>query len=290
VTPSSIKEFCAAPEGRYVASAQWFYFATRTVVGCVAWGTPGPEDARAVMELSATWFQPGTPPRASFFDMRSVDVTRAAAVFPVFRGYVNDYRERLTRIVTRFAIVHPAGFVGTLAAGFFGMVTPPYPVKLFTEVEESLTWIGERSPRILAEELASIRDGLCGRSPPLIRLHGMLSGRFRDLTIAEAARELGLSERTLQRRLRGEGTTFEREVNRVRVKAAQALMRDTNASLTAIAFEVGCASPAHLSVLFRKLVGESPSEWRAAHREYDATRAKRPPPGRGAREPNDPET
>ena len=43
-------------------------------------------------------------------------------------------------------------------------------------------------------------------------------------------------------------------------------MLETEENLTWIAFEVGCASPAHFSVLFRGVTGESPSRWRASAR------------------------
>ncbi len=266
VTPCSAAEFLEAPEGRYVTAASWFYFATSAIVGCVAWGRPGPEDAEAVIRLGSVWLDPRVPARGSFFDVRSVEVAQAAAVFPVFREHMEQRRGELARAVTRFAIVHPQGIVGVVASGFFGMVPPPYPLRLFTDVDEALAWLGEAEPSRLANELTSIRAAIDGTSPSLRELQRVLDAGLRHTTLARAARSLGLSARTLQRRLRADGTTFERELNRARVRAAQALMSETDASLTAIAFEVGCASPAHLSVLFRKVTGESPSEWRRAHR------------------------
>jgi AraC-like DNA-binding protein len=73
---------------------------------------------------------------------------------------------------------------------------------------------------------------------------------------------MALSPRTLQRRLKSEGTTFRREMHVERIGRAQRLLYETAATVAEIAFEVGYASPAHLSVEFRKLVGERPSQWR----------------------------
>jgi AraC-like DNA-binding protein len=89
-----------------------------------------------------------------------------------------------------------------------------------------------------------------------------MKGRLPDVNLSEVARELGMSERTLQRRLKEAGTSFQAELNAVQVRMAQSLLRETDMKLTAVAVEVGCASLQHFSSLFRKLVGDSPSAWR----------------------------
>jgi AraC-like DNA-binding protein len=53
-------------------------------------------------------------------------------------------------------------------------------------------------------------------------------------------------------------------VIRRRVERAQGLMLTTSAPLSAIALDCGLADQAHLSRLFRRVVGESPSAWRRA--------------------------
>jgi AraC family transcriptional regulator len=53
-------------------------------------------------------------------------------------------------------------------------------------------------------------------------------------------------------------------VTRRRVERAQGLMLTTNASLGQIAAECGFTDQAHLSRLFRRIVGESPGVWRRA--------------------------
>jgi transcriptional regulator GlxA family with amidase domain len=53
-------------------------------------------------------------------------------------------------------------------------------------------------------------------------------------------------------------------VIRRRVERAQGLMLSTNASLSAIALDCGLADQAHLSRLFRRVVGETPRAWRRA--------------------------
>ena len=53
-------------------------------------------------------------------------------------------------------------------------------------------------------------------------------------------------------------------VIRRRVERAQGLMLSTDRSLSDIAGECGMADQAHLTRLFRKIVGESPAAWRRA--------------------------
>ena len=53
-------------------------------------------------------------------------------------------------------------------------------------------------------------------------------------------------------------------VIRRRVERAQGLMLSTSAPLSAIALDCGLADQAHLSRLFRRVVGETPRSWRRA--------------------------
>ena len=53
-------------------------------------------------------------------------------------------------------------------------------------------------------------------------------------------------------------------VIRRRVERAQGLMLSTEASLSDIALDCGLADQSHLTRLFRRIVGESPSAWRRA--------------------------
>jgi AraC family transcriptional regulator len=54
---------------------------------------------------------------------------------------------------------------------------------------------------------------------------------------------------------------------RRRVERAQGLMLSSDAPLSEIALDCGLADQAHLSRLFRRLVGETPRAWRRARIE-----------------------
>ena len=80
------------------------------------------------------------------------------------------------------------------------------------------------------------------------------------------ARRLGLSERSLQRRLQELGTTFHQELVALRLAEARRRMLDSDAPLTRIALEVGFASIQQFSTQFREATGEPPSQWRSRRR------------------------
>lgn len=57
---------------------------------------------------------------------------------------------------------------------------------------------------------------------------------------------------------------------RRRMERAQGLMLSTRMPLCEIASECGLADQAHLTRLFRRLVGDSPAAWRRAHVEPES--------------------
>lgn len=95
--------------------------------------------------------------------------------------------------------------------------------------------------------------------------------------IGALARALALSVRTLQRRLRAEGTSFEREVWNSRVRRAQRLMIETDLPLSRVAQDAGFTSLSRLSVVFRRITGTTPSAWRR-ERRLSAPVEKEPEP------------
>jgi AraC-like DNA-binding protein len=174
-----------------------------------------------------------------------------------------------SQTVRRQALVRPEGMAGAVVGGFYSLVSSGYPTRAFADAHEALAWLGrpEAEARALMNELNDLVMQQMGQHPLLGELHRVLRHRLVDASLADVARELGMSERTLQRRLREAGTSFQAELNTVQVRTAQTLLLESDAKLTSVAVEVGCASLQHFSSLFRKMTGESPSAWRARHRK-----------------------
>ena len=80
------------------------------------------------------------------------------------------------------------------------------------------------------------------------------------------AKRLGLSTRTLSRRLVEEGATYEEVVNALRRSLTLQYIREPGLSLSQIAWLLGFEGPASFSHAFRRWTGRSPSAARADRR------------------------
>lgn len=96
-------------------------------------------------------------------------------------------------------------------------------------------------------------------------LRRLLSGSRPDVVMV--AKELGMSDRTLQRRITEEGTTFRQLLNQTRHELVQDYLSDTSVEITEAAFLVGYESPNSFYRAFRSWEGMTPAEWRAANRQ-----------------------
>lgn len=92
----------------------------------------------------------------------------------------------------------------------------------------------------------------------LVRL-GLLEGRP---TARFVGARLGLSQRTLQRRLAGGGARFEAIRRNILLQRARALLADERQTITQTALELGYSDPAHFSRAFVAMTGQTPREWR----------------------------
>ena len=73
------------------------------------------------------------------------------------------------------------------------------------------------------------------------------------------AKKLGLSERTLTRKLADEGATYERVVDQLRHSLALEYVRETGVSLSQIAWLLGYEEATSFNHAFRRWTGRSPS-------------------------------
>jgi len=89
----------------------------------------------------------------------------------------------------------------------------------------------------------------------------------RPLRIEELAEQAALSTSHFARAFKDSfGATPQRYITGLRLERAQQLMLTTSEPLSQIALSCGLASQAHLSKLFRRWLGETPSAWRRRHR------------------------
>lgn len=220
----------------------------------LAWGTFDEAEAAALGEV---WRKTFDGPRCDTLIDTFNLVTTDAAAFAALRDLLEQHREARARVVRRQAVVIREEFSGVFVRGYLAIYPPPYEMRAFSDREAALDWLGHRC---CAEEIAELE---AARADLLARLREWLEGtQLAEATIDRAVAELGVPSRTLQRRLLLAGTRFTVELARAQVSRAQRLMRHPERKLAEIALEVGCASPSTFSDLFRRVTGETPSQWR----------------------------
>lgn len=80
------------------------------------------------------------------------------------------------------------------------------------------------------------------------------------------ARKLGMSARTLQRRLSEEGTAFADRVDAARRRATLRWLEVPDVSLADVAYLVGFKEQASLTRAVRRWTGQTPLQWRRGRR------------------------
>ena len=81
-------------------------------------------------------------------------------------------------------------------------------------------------------------------------------------TVTDIASQLGMSGRTLQRRLSDKGASFQGLVDLARRELAEQLLRDTDYSLAEVAFLTGFAEQSGFTRAFKRWAGQTPRSYR----------------------------
>jgi AraC-like DNA-binding protein len=106
---------------------------------------------------------------------------------------------------------------------------------------------------------AGVAPGLAGRVRAAVRVLLMIG----DTSAARIAAALGLHERTLRRRLAGEGESLQAMVAQARFEVACQLLRETELGLADIADALGFAEAPAFVRAFRGWAACTPGRWRA---------------------------
>jgi AraC-like DNA-binding protein len=82
-----------------------------------------------------------------------------------------------------------------------------------------------------------------------------------------------MSDRTLQRRLQAEGTSFQQLLDDTRREMAQLYLRRPDASIKRVAEQLGFEDPSNLFRACKRWFGESPGAYRARFAAQQTPRA-----------------
>jgi len=103
-----------------------------------------------------------------------------------------------------------------------------------------------------------------GEPPMLRRAQGYIPGHYRDpVGLDEIARTMHVSTFYFCKMFKkATGLTFTDYLGRVRVEKAKNLLLNPHLRVSEIAYTVGFQSLTHFNRVFRKLTGESPTDFR----------------------------
>jgi len=122
--------------------------------------------------------------------------------------------------------------------------------------------VTSHADQLLSRLGASAAEGLLARVRRGI-LAGMAEG---EASVGAVARQLGMSERSLQRALRAEGTTFNELFSEVRKQTALDFIADSKIALGEIAYLLGFSEPSAFHRAFKRWTGLTPLAARQARR------------------------
>ncbi len=264
-----LRDFVERPQGRYFIGPTWLeFFTLEGIAGHVLWGRPSEDDAGEFLRVIPPPASPLAQRRARYFDIRRIEPDVTA--FGAFAGRIREYAPLLGNLVSEVAIVHNGGLVEAMAKGFPLVATAPFRLEFFVDPAAARLWLGFGQRPLLVRELDELQARAIGTTPVLRDLRAELGASIQHATLRTVAAALGLSARSLQRRLTDENVSFQEELACARVERAQRLLLETDATIQEVCRQVGCASTHHFTVLFQKTTGLTPSRWRA-HRRGTAT-------------------
>jgi AraC family transcriptional regulator len=114
-------------------------------------------------------------------------------------------------------------------------------------------------------ELVTLEPIMGGLSPHVLRraIERLRSGSDADVSLAALASDAGLSRFHFCRAFKeSTGLSPHAWLRQQRLERAMNMLRDTDASIELVAAELGYASQTAFTAAFKKLTGDTPSEWR----------------------------
>lgn len=202
---SDLESFLAQPTNASLSGEAFAFFNLGTVCGWRVWGRPSRAEATQLVACIGTAYAKGAPPYFSLVDLRGLEGVDAAG-FEVLLEFVRSKREQMATQLVRQAVVRPPGLLGALSSGFYVLLEPRHRVRVFDGLDEAAAWLRPTDPAALK----TLVDAFGTAAPVALvtALRRWLAEHLAAPTPADAAKALGVSLRTLQRRLTGEKTSF----------------------------------------------------------------------------------
>ncbi len=119
---------------------------------------------------------------------------------------------------------------------------------------------------ILEEQAQQLLSSVHDTSSLSVDVKRILTERGVSLSLNEVAKELAVSSRTLQRRLRESGVVFADLATEVREQMARQLLRQKTVSVAEVAYLLGFSDQSSFTRAFKRWTGETPAAFRRGDR------------------------
>ncbi|MFO0619281.1 MAG: helix-turn-helix domain-containing protein [Polyangiaceae bacterium] len=255
----STESFRASPVGRYLRGENWvFACPSESLFATFLARRPSETDLAALARAYGVPLA-GTRMHAVYFDATRVEKLDGPAADLLLR-FFHRRAVSYSRTITRVAVAHGPGAIGAVFAGYPKVLPLQCPSRSFAHPERALEWLG--ADRATREALEDVAATLSSDDAVVTRLRAVLEERP-SLGVADAARAIGTSVRSLQRKLGDVGTQYRAEVDRARMSLATKKLEGGSTTIGDIALDLGFASLQSFSDWFRSLRDESPSGYRS---------------------------
>jgi len=183
-----------------------------------------------------------------------VDLTEAPLYSPSLVRLAGDEmktcHERVGDRIVAVGHLVPSALARALLASVQWLAPPPFPSLVTASRDEARGWVMGHLQREPSGTVVDVRHAI-GRTLP-----------DTTPTLSSVGRSLGMSPRTLQRRLSERGVTFGQILDSVRRDAAINAIARPGTSVNEVALSCGFDDVKALRRAFRRWTGRSPSEYR----------------------------
>jgi AraC-like DNA-binding protein len=257
---ASAEEMHRQPVGHWLATGNGLLWChSPELVGMAVWGRPTAADARAMLRV-LDGYRCLAPRFDILQDASAVDSIDPDALAELL-AWVNANRDVLRDHVRSRVGVIPPGLSGLALAGIApALELATSPVAYVDSALDGFRRLLPDGGDALHAEVQRVIEQVSALSPLVLGLRRALVESRGDLDLAEAARRLGISARSLQRQLADTGLSFRSEQADARFRAAEELLRGDD-KLAAVAARLGLSEDG-LTQLVRARTGLTPGDLR----------------------------
>lgn len=224
------------------------------------------DDMQLLVSAMRDELQPGFAPFKSLVELSELDGVDPDG-FALLVEFMREHADAFSKVNERSAYVHGSGNpVATAAvAGYAKVAGARFPTSSHETLEEGLAALDlETDMARVVEDLGALKADVRSAFELLTPLEEAIRADLTDASAERIGKALGMSTRTLQRRLGEIDTTLTDELRRVRVRVARERLL-AGESITAAAHDVGFTTQKAFREAFKRELGMTPSEWRDAN-------------------------